>query len=51
MSVTRIATRYAKSLLELALQQGKLDEVSKDIAQLGRATANKEPLFSHKVTN
>lgn len=31
MSVTRIATRYAKSLLDLAIEQNKLDKIKEDI--------------------
>ena len=42
MSVTRIATRYAKSLLELAVEQGKLDKVSKDLGQLAEYTQNRD---------
>ena len=42
MSVTRIATRYAKSLMELAIDQGKLTQVSADIASLGAAARNRE---------
>jgi F-type H+-transporting ATPase subunit delta len=42
MSVTRIATRYAKSLLELALQQDKLKQVSADVATLATAAKNRD---------
>ncbi|HET8962463.1 MAG TPA: ATP synthase F1 subunit delta [Chitinophagales bacterium] len=38
MSVSRIATRYAKSLLDLAMEQGLLEEVYADIHQLNIAT-------------
>ncbi|MBK7108435.1 MAG: ATP synthase F1 subunit delta [Bacteroidetes bacterium] len=38
MSVSRIATRYAKSLLDLAIEQGLLEEVFADIRQLNIAT-------------
>ena len=31
MSEFRIASRYAKSLLELASEQGKLEDVNKDM--------------------
>lgn len=34
MSEYRIASRYAKSLLELAVEQGKLEEVNNDMAML-----------------
>ena len=33
MSVHRIASRYAKSLIELAIDQNKLDVVTKDVEQ------------------
>ena len=42
MSVTRIATRYAKSLIELAIDQNKLEQVSSDISTLRGAAANRE---------
>jgi F-type H+-transporting ATPase subunit delta len=42
MSVTRIATRYAKSLLDLALQQNKLEAVNNDIHTLRAAAKNRE---------
>lgn len=42
MSVTRIATRYAKSLIELATEQGKLQQVSTDIHALAAATKNRD---------
>ena len=42
MSVTRIATRYAKSLLELAIDQQKLDPVYADINTLRSATKNRD---------
>ena len=42
MSVTRIATRYAKSLIELAISQSKLEQVSADISTLQGAAANRE---------
>lgn len=42
MSVTRIATRYAKSLLELAIEQNKMEAVSSDINLLKSVTANRE---------
>lgn len=38
MSVTRIATRYAKSLLDLATAEGILEEVYADIRKLNAAT-------------
>jgi F-type H+-transporting ATPase subunit delta len=42
MSVTRIATRYAKSLLELAVEQGKLPQVSADVQSLAIAAKNRD---------
>ncbi len=37
MSVIRIATRYAKSLMDLAIEQGKLDKISADMQMLHKA--------------
>lgn len=42
MSVTRIATRYAKSLMELAIEQGKLPQVSADMISLAKASRNRD---------
>ena len=42
MSVTRIATRYAKSLIELAIEQGKLEQVNTDVDTLNAATRNRD---------
>ena len=42
MSVIRIATRYAKSLIELAIEQNKLEAVYADTNSLKSATANRE---------
>lgn len=42
MSVTRIATRYAKSLIELAVEQGKLPQVSADVHSLATASKNRD---------
>jgi F-type H+-transporting ATPase subunit delta len=42
MSVTRIATRYAKSLIELAVEQGKLEQVNADMHRLATAMKNRE---------
>jgi len=42
MSVTRIATRYAKSLIELAVEQGKLAQVSTDVQTLASAATNRD---------
>ncbi len=42
MSVIRIATRYAKSLIDLAIEQGKLEPVYSDVMQLQAAAKNRE---------
>jgi len=42
MSVTRIASRYAKSLLDLAIEQGKLDTVVEDIKTFSGAIAQRD---------
>ncbi|MEO6757876.1 MAG: ATP synthase F1 subunit delta [Saprospiraceae bacterium] len=42
MSVTRIATRYAKSLIELAVDQGKLEQVQADMQTLHTAAQNRD---------
>ena len=42
MSVTRIATRYAKSLIELAVEQGKLEQVNADMHRLADAMNNRD---------
>jgi len=42
MSVTRIATRYAKSLIDLAQEQNKLDRIKEDIDQFKTATDNRD---------
>ncbi len=42
MSVSRIATRYAKSLVDLAQEQNKLDRVKTDIDNFLTATENRE---------
>jgi len=42
MSVIRIASRYAKSLLDLAKEQGKLDAVVEDIKTFNGATQNRD---------
>jgi F-type H+-transporting ATPase subunit delta len=42
MSVTRIATRYAKSLIELAVEQGKLEQVNADMHRLANAVKNRD---------
>ncbi len=42
MSVTRIASRYAKSLLDLASEQGKLDRVLQDIKVFQEASKNRD---------
>lgn len=42
MSATRIATRYAKSLLDLAIEQGKLEQVHTDMQSLSVAVKNRD---------
>jgi F-type H+-transporting ATPase subunit delta len=42
MSVLRISTRYAKSLLQLAEEQGKLERVYQDVLKLHEATRNRD---------
>lgn len=42
MSVLRIATRYAKSLLDLAIEQGKLEQVYEDMSALKAAAQVRE---------
>jgi len=42
MSVIRIASRYAKSLIELAGEQGKMDVVHADIQTLQAAAKNRD---------
>jgi len=42
MSVSRIATRYAKSLVDLAKEQNKLDRVKTDIDSFLTATENRD---------
>ncbi len=42
MSVTRIATRYAKSLLDLATEQGKLELVHDDMKMLNNASKQRD---------
>lgn len=42
MSVQRIAGRYAKSLLDLAVEQDKLERVLEDVKSLKKATEHRE---------
>ena len=42
MSVTRIATRYSTSLLDLAVEQNKLDRVLSDVRMLLKGLENRE---------
>ena len=48
MSVTRIATRYAKSLLQLAVEQNKLEAVYSDVQQLNAVVAHRDLLMMLK---
>lgn len=42
MSVLRIAHRYAKSLIDLAVEQGKLERVLEDVQSFQAASKNKD---------
>lgn len=42
MSVTRIASRYAKSLMDLALEQGTLDRILADVNSLKDSMSNRD---------
>ena len=42
MSVQRIASRYAKSLIELAEDQGKLERTLEDVHAFHKATENRD---------
>lgn len=42
MSVTRIASRYAKSLLDLAKEQGKVDKVLEEVKVFKKAAEQKD---------
>ena len=42
MSTYRIASRYAKSLIDLAIEQGKLEKVLEDINSFLDATSNRD---------
>ena len=42
MSVSRISSRYAKSLLDLARERNELDTVLKDIESFNEATKNRD---------
>ena len=42
MSVSRISSRYAKSLLDLARERNELDTVLKDITSFNEATQNRD---------
>lgn len=42
MSVTRIATRYAKSLIELAIEQDKLEQIHEDMNRLAAVMKNRD---------
>jgi F-type H+-transporting ATPase subunit delta len=45
MSTYRIASRYAKSLIDLAIEQGKLDRILEDITGFVNATKNRDLLL------
>jgi F-type H+-transporting ATPase subunit delta len=42
MSVIKIATRYAKSLIELAIEQGKLEQIHADVVLIGKTSQNRD---------
>ena len=42
MSVTRIASRYAKSLLDLAIEENRVDQVLSDVKAFKKATENRD---------
>ncbi len=42
MSTYRIASRYAKSLIDLAMEQGKMDRVLEDMTMFVKATENRD---------
>ena len=42
MSVQRIASRYAKSLIDLAVEQDKLERILEDIKAFKKATENRD---------
>ncbi len=42
MSVKRIASRYAKALMDLAIEQNKLEEVHKDVRGFHEAAKNRD---------
>lgn len=42
MSVIRIASRYAKSLMDLAIEQDKLERIKEDILSFKNATENRD---------
>ena len=45
MSATRIATRYAKSLIDLANEQGRLDKVLEDVTTFSEQLSNRDLLM------
>lgn len=48
MSVVKVASRYAKSLLDLAKEQNKVEDVLKDIQSFRKAIENKDLLLLTK---
>ena len=42
MSVQKIAGRYAKSLIDLAIEQNKMDKIKEDVATFKSATENRD---------
>ena len=42
MSAKRVASRYAKALLDLAVEQGKLEDIHGDIASFKEVAKNRD---------
>lgn len=49
MSVNRISTRYAKSLLDLAIEQNSLENTYKDIKEFNNALKSRDLILMLKV--
>jgi F-type H+-transporting ATPase subunit delta len=49
MSVSRISSRYAKSLMELALDRNELEAIKKDILYFTEAIKNRDFIFCSKA--
>jgi F-type H+-transporting ATPase subunit delta len=42
MSVQRIASRYAKSLIELAIEQNKVERILEDVKSFSKVSENRD---------